>query len=78
MAYMPMAPVISVSQALGTKPLLNMLMIVQGTTPKNSSMAVQHCTAVAASSCSAIHASTTTPNLAILSRAAAGTPLVHT
>ena len=76
-ASMPTAPVISTSQALGSSVLLSMLMTVQGTTPKNSSMAVQHCMAVA-SSFSVIQWSTTTPNFAILSRASSGTLAVWT
>ena len=67
MACMPMRPVMSVSQALGTRALLSMLMAVQGTTPKYSSIEVQHWMAVPASSCSAMCASRTTANLAMRS-----------
>ena len=44
-----------------------MLISVQGTTPKNSSIAVQHCTEEPTSSLACSHSSTTTPNLAIFS-----------
>ncbi len=39
-------PGTSTSHAEGMRLLLIMLMIVQGTTPKNSSIEVQHCTAL--------------------------------
>src|SRR5258708_10035225 len=65
-AYMASIPTMSVSQALGIRLFDIMLMMVQGTTPKNSCMAVQHCTEVPFSSLACIHSSTTTPNLAIL------------
>ena len=38
-------PATSTSQALGSRFSLIMLITVQGTTPKYSSIAVQHCTA---------------------------------
>jgi hypothetical protein len=40
--YIEIIPIMSVSQALGMRLLDIMLISVQGTTPKNSSMAVQH------------------------------------
>ncbi len=55
-----------------------MLMMVQGTTPKYSSIEVQHCTALTSSSLACIQSSITAPSLAILSRACAGTPDVAT
>ena len=61
-------PQISTSQALGSRSLLIMLIIVQGTTPKYSSIAVQHCTALMATSVS-IQPSTTAPSFAIFSSA---------
>jgi len=67
------APTISVSQAEGVSALLAMLITAQGTIPKYSSIDVQHWTAVASSRLAAIQSSSTAPNLAILSRAAAGT-----
>jgi len=55
-----------------------MLMIVHGTTPRFSSMEVQHCTALIATSVAAIHWSTTAPSLAIFIRATSGTLLAST
>ena len=55
-----------------------MLITVQGTTPKYSSIEVQHCTAVTVSSLACIQVSITAPSLAILSSAASGTPAVGT
>ena len=75
---MPITPQISTSQALDMRFSLIMLMTVQGTTPKNSSSDVQHCTALMATSVSAIQPSMTAPSLAILSKAGAGTPSVGT
>ena len=69
----------SVSQALGIRSLLIMLISVQGTTPKNSSIAVQHWMAVAlSSSWLAIQRSTATPNLAIFAARRLGMPPVGT
>ena len=75
---MPMTPPISTSQALESRLSLIMLMTVQGTTPKYSSIDVQHCMALMASSFAAIHCSITAPSLAIFMRAAAGMPSVET
>ncbi len=55
-----------------------MLITVHGTTPKNSSIDVQHCTALMSRSLSFIHRSTTTPSLAIFMMAASGMPSVET
>ena len=71
-------PQTSTSQALGIRLLLIMLMMVQGTTPKYSSIAVQHCTALTLTSVDFIQSSTTKPSLAILISAASGIPLVVT
>ena len=71
---MPTTPQISTSQALGSRSLLIMLITVQGTTPKYSSMAVQHCTALIATSVSFIQPSTTAPSLAIFISASSGIP----
>ena len=71
---MPTTPGMSTSQALDIRLLLIMLMTVQGTTPKYSSMEVQHCTALTSSSLACIQPSITAPSLAIFSRAWAGTP----
>jgi hypothetical protein len=49
-----------------------MLMMVQGTTPKNSSIEVQHCTALMVTLVCFIQPSMTAPSLAILSSAAFG------
>ena len=78
MAYMPISPVISVSQALGTSASLSMLITEQGVMPKFSSMDVQHWTAVPDNSCSSIKRSRTTPNLAIFSRESRGIPSTET
>ena len=75
---MPIMPIMSVSQALGIRLFDIMLISVQGTTPKNSSMAVQHWTDEPASALSFIQSSTTTPNFAIFTSGAAGTPCVGT
>src|ERR1700683_1752794 len=77
-AYIPIMPTISVSQALGSRLLDIMLMMVQGTTPKNSCIAVQHWTEVPASSLFFIHSSTTTPNFAILTSDGFGVLLLFT
>ena len=58
--------------------LLIMLMMVQGTTPKNSSIEVQHCTALMVTLVCFIQPSMTAPSLAILSSAASGMPEVVT
>ena len=63
----------SVSQAEGLRALLLMLISVQGTTPKYSSIEVQHWMAVASSWLASFQPSRTTPNLAIFIRAWAGT-----
>ncbi len=66
MAYMPTTPQTSTSQALGIRLSLIMLMTVQGTTPKNSSIDVQHCTALTVISFAFIQLSITAPSFAIL------------
>jgi hypothetical protein len=76
--YMLSVPGTSTSQAEGIRSLLIMLMMVQGTTPKNSSIDVQHCTALTVTLVCFIHPSITAPSLAILSSASAGMPLVET
>ena len=48
---MPSVPMMSTSQALGSRLLLIMLMTVQGTMPKNSSIEVQHWTALMSVRC---------------------------
>ena len=65
-AYMLTVPQMSTSQALGIRSLLIMLIIVQGTTPKYSSIEVQHCTALMVTSAAFIHCSITAPSFAIL------------
>ena len=55
-----------------------MLMMVQGTTPKNSSIEVQHCTALMVQLVCFIQPSMTAPSLAIFSSAASGMPAVVT
>ena len=55
-----------------------MLMTVQGTTPRFSSIEVQHCTALMATSVAAIQWSTTAPSFAIFINAASGTLLAST
>ena len=69
---MARAPQTSTSQALGSNWSLIMLITVQGTTPKYSSIEVQHCRAEMVASTSFIHCSMTAASLAILSSAAAG------
>ena len=71
-------PQTSTSQALGIRLLLIMLITVQGTTPKYSSIEVQHCTALMCTSVSRIQPSTTAPSFAILISASSGTPSVGT
>ena len=78
MAYIATVPMMSTSQALLFNRLLIMLISVQGTTPKNSSIAVQHWTAVAWRRLSFIHRSTATPNLAIFNNATGGIDLADT
>ena len=56
---MPTTPQMSASQALDSSSLLIMLMTVQGTTPKYSSIAVQHWIALIARSFDVIQSSTT-------------------
>ncbi len=75
---MATTPGTSTSQALDISSLLIMLMTVQGTTPKYSSIDVQHCTALACRSLACIQFSMTAPSFAILRSAAAGTPSVLT
>ncbi len=75
---MLIVPQTSTSQALGMFTSLIMLMIVHGTTPKNSSSAVQHCTALTFTSASRIQRSMTSPSLAILISASLGMPSVGT
>jgi hypothetical protein len=58
-ACMLSVPHTSTSHAAGSKLLLIMLMIVQGTTPKYSSIEVQHCTAVILTSVCFIQSSIT-------------------
>ena len=77
-ACMASAPATSVSQAEGSRLLLMMLISVQGTTPKYSSMEVQHWMAEACRRLSAIQSSTTTPKRAMRSRAWAGVLLALT
>ena len=55
-----------------------MLIIVQGTTPKNSSIEVQHCTALMSMCACFIQPSITAPSLAIFNRAASAMPVVLT
>ena len=55
-----------------------MLITVHGTTPKNSSIDVQHWTALMSRSLSAIHRSITTPSMAIFMIASSGMPSVET
>ena len=71
-------PGTSTSQAEGIKSFDIMLMMVHGTTPKNSSIEVQHCTALMVQCVCFIQPSTTAPSLAILSNAASGMPAVVT
>ena len=71
-------PGTSTSQADGMRLLLIMLMMVQGTTPKNSSIEVQHCTALMVELVCFIHPSMTAPSLAIFISAASGMPVVET
>ena len=75
---MLIVPQTSTSQALGIRLLLIMLMMVQGTTPKNSSIEVQHCTALTFTSAAFIQPSMTAPSFAILISAESGTPPVET
>ena len=75
---MPTTPGTSTSQALECRPLHIMLITVQGTTPKYSSMEVQHCTALMSRSLSFIQRSITTPSLAIFMMASSGMPSVGT
>jgi hypothetical protein len=77
-ACMLTVPQTSTSHALGKFSLLIMLMTVHGTTPKYSSIDVQHCTALTDTSASFIHRSMTSPSLAILICACFGTPSVVT
>ena len=53
---------------------LIMLMTVQGTTPKNSSIDVQHCTALIVTCVCFIQPSMTAPSFAIFISASSGTP----
>src|ERR1700679_628617 len=76
--YMLSVPGTSPPQADGIRLSLIMLMMVQGTTPKNSSIEVQHCTALMVTWVCFIQPSTTAPSLAILSSASSGTPEVVT
>ena len=55
-----------------------MLMMVHGTTPKYSSIAVQHCTALTVTSSSRIQPSITAPSLAMRNSDSAGIPAVVT
>ena len=75
---MAIMPIMSVSQAEGIRLFDIRLISVQGTTPKNSSIAVQHWMEVPASSFACIQSSTTTPNLAILRSEGEGIPSVRT
>ena len=65
-------PSTSTSQADGIRLSLIMLMTVQGTMPRNSSIEVQHCTAETVSSLAFIQWSITAPSLAIFISAASG------
>ena len=71
-------PHTSTSHALGSSSLLIIHMIVHGTTPKNSSSEVQHCTALIVTSASTIQPSITVPSFAIFRSAASGIPSVGT
>ena len=71
-------PGTSTSQAEGMRSLDIMLMMVQGTTPKYSSIDVQHCTALMVTLVCFIQPSMTAPSLAILSSAASAMPEVLT
>ena len=75
---MPTTPQMSTSQALDMRLSLIMLITVQGTTPKNSSSDVQHCTALMVVPVCSIHSSITAPSFAIFIRASAGTCSVET
>ena len=55
-----------------------MLIMVQGTTPKNSSIDVQHCTALIVQWVCFIQPSITAPSLAIFISASSGMPAVVT
>ena len=68
----------STSHALDIRSLLIMLITVHGTTPRFSSIDVQHCTALIATSVAFIQSSTTAASFAIFSSASGGTPLVDT
>ena len=75
--YMLSVPGTSTSQAEGIRSLVIMLMMVQGTTPKNSSIEVQHCTALMVTWVCFIQPSITAPSLAIFSSAASAMPAVR-
>ncbi len=76
--YMLSTPGTSTSQAEGMRLFDIMLMMVQGTTPKNSSIEVQHWTALMVELVCFIQPSMTAPSLAILSRAESVIPTVLT
>src|ERR1700722_3550223 len=71
-AYMLRVPMVSTSQAEGMRLSLIMLMTVQGTTPKYSSMEVQHWTELMVSSLAFIQVSMTAPSFDIFMSAASG------
>ena len=76
--YMLSVPGTSVSQAEGMRLSLIMLIMVQGTTPKNSSIEVQHCTALIVTGAVFIQPSITAPSFAIFSSDSSGIPAVVT
>ena len=76
--YMLSVPGTSISQAEGMRLSLIMLMMVQGTTPKNSSIEVQHCTALMVTWVCFIQPSITAPSFAIFISASSGMPDVVT
>src|ERR1035441_3765920 len=76
--YMLRVPGTSTSHADGIRSLLIMLMTVHGTTPKYSSIEVQHCTALIVTWVCFIHPSMTAPSFDILRSASSGIPAVVT
>src|ERR1700744_1730665 len=76
--YIESTPGTSTSQAEGMRLFDIMLITVQGTTPKYSSIEVQHCTALMVQAVCFIHVSMTAPSLAIFMRASSGMPAVVT
>src|SRR3569833_2438137 len=76
--YMLSVPGTSTSQADGISSFDIMLITVQGTTPKYSSIDVQHCTALIVTGAVFIQFSITAPSFAIFSSASSGIPCVVT